>query len=232
MSRTELPVWDTLSAAWAKTYGSKATFWAAIGILAAIMFGIGILEGMTSKWWGIAGLFQLIGNILGYFLQLGLVYIGITRAKDLPINYKLMFTALDLQLALRLVGLYILETLIFLIPAALGIAGVFLFKSDSGAGMGFGALLFIISILASIFIGIRLSLCMAFVLDAGSAPVAAIKQSIAATEDNFWNLVAIFLMLVLLMFASLLTIGIGFIWFIPFAMIAYGEIFKTLRVNT
>jgi len=231
MSRTELPVWDTLNAGWAKTPGSKGTFWAAIGILAAIMFGIGVLEGMTSKWWGISGLFQIIGNILGYFMQLGLIYIGITRAKDLPINYKMMFFTFDLQLALRLIGLYILQTLIFLIPVAVGAAGAFLYMMGNMLATLIGVLLIIASIVVTVLLAVRLSLSMAYVLDAADAPVAAIKKSLAATDGNFWALVGIYILQILIVIVSIIPLGIGLIWSIPFSLITYGLIYKTLRNN-
>lgn len=231
MSRTELPVWDTLNAGWAKTAGSKASFWGAIGILAAIMFGIGVLEGMTSKWWGISGLFQIIGNILGYFMQLGLIYIGITRAKDLPINYKMMFFTFDLQLALRLIGLYILQTLIFLIPIAVGAAGVFLYMMGNMLATIIGVLLIIASIVGTALLAIRLSLSMAFVLDAADAPVAAIKKSLAATDGNFWSLIGLYILQILILIVSAIPLGIGLIWTIPFSLITYGLVFKTLRNN-
>jgi len=228
---TELPVWDTINAAWEKTYGAKATFWGAILVLAAIMFGIGVLEGITAKWWGISGLFQLLGNIIGYFLQLGLVYIGITRAKDMPINYKLMFTTFDLQLALRLIGLYILQTLIFLIPIAIGAIGVYVYMMGSSATTFIGGLIFVISIIATIVVAIRLSLGMAFVLDTREGPVAAIKHSLTATDHNFWNLLGIFLLQFLIIIISIIPLGIGLIWSIPFVLINYGVIYKTLRAN-
>ena len=231
MLRTELPVTDTLNAGWARTAGSKASFWGAIGILAAIMFGIGVLEGMTSKWWGISGLFQIIGNILGYFMQLGLIYIGITRAKDLPINFKMMFFTFDLQLALRLIGLYILQTLIFLVPIAVGAAGIFLFMMGNMLATIIGVLLIIASIVVTVLLAIRLSLSMAFVLDAAAAPVAAIKKSIAATDGNFWNLAGLYLLQILILIASAIPLGIGLIWTIPFSLITYGLVFKTLRNN-
>ncbi|HTM64456.1 MAG TPA: hypothetical protein VL360_08180 [Gammaproteobacteria bacterium] len=229
---TELPVWDTISTAWEKTYGAKATFWGAILILAAIMFGIGVLEGISSQSSVISGLFQVIGNILGYFLQLGIIYIGITRAKDLPINYKMMFTTFDLMLALRLIGLYILQTLIFLIPIAIGAIGVYIYMMGSSSTTFIGGLIFLISVIIGIVIAIRLSLSMAFILDTREGPVAAIKHSLAATNHNFWNLVGIYLLQVIIIIVSIIPLGIGLIWSIPFVLINYGMIYKILRVNT
>lgn len=225
----QLPVWDTINAAWAKVAGSKGTFWAAIIIMFLIMFGIGILEGVTEKIFFISSLLGIIGSILGYFLQLGLVYIGITRAKDMPINYKLVFTPFDVQLALNLVGLYVLQTVIFLIPAIVAAAGIFLYMTGSAIAMFIGGLLVIASIVALLVIAVRLSISMAYVLDASAGPRAAIKSSLAATEGNFWNLVGIYILQMLILLVSILPAGIGLIWSIPFVLICYGMVYKQLR---
>lgn len=231
MMKAELPVWDTINASWAKTYGSKATFWAGIGILAVIMFSLGILEGITSKSVGFSGLIQIISNILGYFMQLGLIYIGITRAKDLPINYKMMFFTFDLQLALYLIGLYILQALIFMIPVLICAAGVFIYMMGNTFATLLGILLIIASIIVTLVLAVRLSLTMAFVLDAASAPVAAIKKSLAATDGNFWNVAGVFLLQMIIFIVSIIPLGLGLIWSIPFSLITYGMVYKTLRNN-
>lgn len=228
--QASLPVWDTINSAWTKVSGSKSTFWGAIGIVAAIMFGIGILEGMTEKWWAIAGLLQIIGNVVGYFLQLGLVYIGITRAKDIPINYQMVFNTFDLQLALRVIGLYILQTLLFIIPVAVGGAGVFIYAMGGIMG-ALGAILVVVSIIGSIVLAIRLSLAIAFVLDAASAPLEAIKKSLSATDNNFWSLLGIYLLQFIILIVSMIPAGIGLIWSLPLVLICYGLIYKQLRVN-
>lgn len=228
--QAQLPVWDTINAAWIKVSGSKATFWGAIGILAAIMFGIGILEGITEKSWAIAGLIQMTGNILGYFLQLGLIYMGITRAKDMPINFKMIFNTFDLQLALRIIGLYILQTLLFLIPAAIGATGIFIYAMG-GLMSAVGAILVICSIIGIIVLVIRLSLSIAFVLEAAAAPVEAMKKSIAATDGNFLSLLGIYILQLIILLASMIPLGIGLIWSLPLALICYGMVYKQLRVN-
>lgn len=226
----QLPVWDTINAAWTRVSGSKGSFWAAAGIIFVIMFGIGVLEGITENLMFVSGLLGIIGSVLGYFLQLGLIYMGITRAKDMAINWKMVFNTFNTQIALYLIGLYILQTLIFMIPAIVGALGFMMFMAG-GVLAFFGALVIIASIIGMLIIAIRLSLSMAFVLDTLTSPLAAIKQSIAATDGNFWNLVGIFLLQMLILIISVIPIGIGLIWSLPFSLICYGLIYKTLRAN-
>lgn len=226
----QLPVWDTIKAAWDKVSGFKSSFWAALGLIFVIMFAIGVLEGITERVMFISGLLGIIGSVLGYFLQMGLIYMGIARAKDSPISYKLVFSTFNMQIALYLIGLYILQTLIFIIPFIIGAAGFFLCMAGNVFATSIGTLLIIASIICTIVIAVRLSLAMAYVLDTLSAPLAAIKSSIAATEGNFWNLVGIYLLQLIILFVSMLLI-IGWIWSLPLMFICYGMIYKTLRAN-
>jgi hypothetical protein len=227
----EIPVMDTINVSWTKTYGAKGTIWTSIAILFIIMFTIGALEGMSEGSLIASTTLRIIGNALGYFLQLGLIYMGITRAKDLPINYKMIFTAFSLQLILRLVGLYILQTLIFLIPVVLGAVGFFLYSSNGALAMAVGSILSIAGIALLVIIAVRLSLSVAFVLDTNLAPLESIKKSIAATEGNVLNLIGIFILQLLIILLSMIPLGVGLIWSIPFALICYGVIYKELRVN-
>ncbi len=228
----ELPVWETITSAWEKTSGTKGSFWAGLGILFAIMFGIGILQGLTEQGApAVSFVFSVIGNVVGYFCQLGLIYMGIRRAKGDSIDFKLMFYPFNLQLALMLVGLYILQILIFIIPGAIAGLGIFLASTNEGILSILGVLLIIPAILGVLVIGIRLSLSMAFVLDTGSSPVNAIKSSLKATNGNFWNLVGLFLLQVIIIGISMLPLGIGLIWTLPFGFICYGLIYQRLRIN-
>lgn len=226
-----LPVGSTITSAWEKIYGAKKTFWAALGLLFVIMFSIGFLEGLTEPLSIVSGALKVIGNILGYFLQLGLIYIGIKHAKDMPINYKMLFAVFHLDYILRLVGLYILQTLIFIAPILIGALGIFLFILGNAITMTLGILLCITAFIVMVILAIRLSMSMAYVLDMKSSPLAAIKNSFTATRENFWNLLGIFLLQVLIVLVSIIPLGIGLIWSIPFLFTCYGLIYKQLSVN-
>jgi len=228
---TELPVWETITGSWEKTSGVKGSFWAGLAILFGVMFVVGFMQSLTEQIAILSFLFAITGNIFGYFCQLGLVYMGINRAKEKPVDYTMMFYPFNLKIALMLIGLYVLQVLIFLIPVALGAAGGFLLGSGSIIGMIAGVLLCIAAVISILIIGVRLSLSMAFVLDAGASPVAALKSSFHATQGNFWNLVGIFLLQIIIIAVSVIPLGIGLIWTLPFGFICYGLIYQRLRSN-
>ncbi len=227
----ELPVKSTIHAAWEKTSSALGTFWAGIGIMFVITFSIGLLVGLTEQLPTLSGFFTVTGNLFGYFLQLSLIYIGITRAKDLPINYKMVFFTFKLDTALHLIGLYILQTLIFLIPVTIGVIGYILFNTGGVLLMMLGALIFIAAFLLAVCFAISLSLSMAFLLDTASGPLASIKKSLHATRLHFWNLGAIYLIMLGIILVSAIPFGLGLIWTLPLSMICYGLIYKRLSNN-
>ena len=227
----ELPVWDTIQAAWARVSGSKAAFWCSFLIFFVIMAGLGTLENLTDNNQIVSGLIKLIANILAYLLQFGLLYMGIMRAKDLPIKYQMLFQAFDLQLVLYLIGLYVLQLVIFMAPTAVGVLGVILYLSGNMIGMSTGVILIIGAIFAFAILGIRMSLSMGFIMDMNMAPLASIKASLKATQRNFWNILAIFILQWVFMMISMIPLGIGMIWSLPFMFICYGLMYKVLRGN-
>ncbi len=227
----ELPVWDTMKAAWARVSGSKGAFWGSLLIFFVIMAGFGTLQALSKDNQVVSVLLSLISNTLAYLMQFGLLYMGILRAKDLPIDYKMMFKAFDLQLVLYLIGLYVLQLVIFLAPAAVGVVGVILYLTGSMAGMSIGVLLIIAAIFSFALLGIRMSLSMGFIMDMNMAPLASIKSSFAATKGNFWNILVLFILEWLFMMVSMIPLGIGLIWSLPFVFICYGLMYKVLRGN-
>lgn len=230
MTSQQLPVWDTIKSAWETTYGSKATFWAGIGIMFAVMLCLGFIEGLLGS--GAEAIIKIISNILGYFMQLGLIYMGICRAQNKPINFEMLFYAFKSPIATRVIGLYILQFLIMLaimIPAIIVIVASGAIAAFAG---GLGKLLAGIVILlvfaTLVFVGARIFLSMGLVLDQSYGPWNAIKKSFAITEGHVWSLIGIFILQSIIIFISAIPLGIGLIWTIPFGLVCYGTIFKRL----
>lgn len=227
----KLPVWDTLSTAWKNISGAKRSFWASLGLLFVISFGIGILKGLTEDITALSTLFAITGNVVAYLLQLGIIYMGITRAIDQPINYKMVFYTFNLQLMLMIIGLYILMIVLFTIPVIIAGAGVILIGMNNMVTMIPGIILVAAASIGGIALMVRISLSAAFVLDTGASPLTAIKHSIKVTGGNFWRLVGVFLMQSLIVAICALPLFIGLIWAIPFSFICYGTVYQRLRTN-
>lgn len=229
MTTYTLPIKETLSTAWEKVNGAKGTIIGAFVLIIAVMFVIGIIEGvMQTISAPLGSLFKLIANIIGYLLQMGMLYIGICRAKDMPIRYTLIFKTLNLNCGLRIIGLYILEALIFLIPGAVIFGATFIYTLQFPGATLISAILLIAASLASIYIALRLIPGIALVLDQDAGPITAIQKSWQLTQGNVLNLFVITLVQMLAVLLGVVTFGIGLIWMLPFSIITYGVLYRKL----
>lgn len=224
-----LPGWDLIGIAWKKVSGSKGTFWAAIGIMILVLLGFAILSAITKNVPVLGACISILGQWVNYLLQMGMLYIGIQRAYELPITFRQMFRSLQSPYILNLTLMYLLEIVLFLIPILIIIAGVAL-QSNNQALLG--ALCYIIGGIAIFIIAVRVMLAPGFVLDKGLGPWEAIKQSFKATHSNFWRLVGVGIFEMIVLTVAIIPLGIGLIWVLPFLYILYGEIYKSLMVNT
>jgi len=226
-SAYKIPVWDTITTAWHKVHGSKKTFWAAIGVMFLIIIGIAILQGIASFIGGKvpANIISGIGNAFLTILEFGFIFMGIYRAANLPINYKQLFLALNWQIIFYLIGLYVIKFLIY-IPVAIVIAiGTMLMPSMLPISM----LLFIIAFIAGLIISVRLIIALPLVLDQRMKPWDAIKTSFEKTRHNFWHIIGIFFLQVCIIAISMIPLGIGLIWTIPFSLINFGLVYRRLN---
>jgi hypothetical protein len=225
----ELPIEETLKTSWNKVSGSKGTIWIAFILCIVIAFVLGMIDQfLLTSAPKIEPLYNFVMSIVTTLLNLGLVYIGIRRAQDLPISYSFIFHTLHFRLGLKLIGLYILQGLICLIPVLLMVTGVILYQQHS---VLISTLLFAIGMIAVLYLSFKLILAMGFVLDKEIGPIDAIKLSFRGTRSNFWRIVIIFILQSLFLILCTIPLGIGLIWGIPFAVINYGNIYKNLSTK-
>lgn len=232
-----LPIMDTIKLAWAKTDGVKGTFWAALGTLVLVVIGINILSGIfhfISP--GLGGFVSFLGQILLFVLSMGLLYLGIQRARGLPINYKMIFNVLETRTVLCLIGLYFLQGLMIIAPIAIimGVALTFTRQIQDGQ-VAFSPILSLVIIFVSLlafYLGIRLFMSMGFVLDRKANPLDAVMMSFKATKYHVWALAAIFILQFAILAISAIPFGIGLIWTLPFAYVIYGVLYNKLSAAT
>lgn len=234
MMRVEINIWDTITAAWHKVYGVKASFWTAFGLVFLIGLGLGIFEGIAKAISpGLSVIIQLITNVITYLLQVGILYMGIMCALDKPITYKQIFFAFDFDHIWKLIGVYILQMIIFA-PAiiALIVGGILASEANpQTTSLVLAAILFIGGIVLMVYLLMRIMLGISFVIMHNANPLDAIKMSFRATNGNVINLVCIFLLQIGIVLISVIPLGIGLIWTLPFSTICFGVIYKMLLPN-
>jgi hypothetical protein len=246
-----IPIGETISSAWKKIKGAKASFFAAFGILFLIALGLGILESMTETISvALEGAIKFVGQVFMYFLQMGLIYMGIQRAADSPISYRLMFRAFtNSKILLNLTLVYFLQLLILIIPIFMMVYAFISIASENTANISTsvgpsGILPFLITSIGQIsisttsflllvagftlgtFLALRMIMSAGLVLDKNKSGWQAIKLSFRLTRWNVCRLICIYLIQVGIFFLALIPIGIGLIWVLPFHFICYGLIYK------
>lgn len=224
----DLPLWQTITSAWEKTKGAKGAIW--LGILIIIVlsiiagFAITLLKEATPL---ISGICSFLIEIFLFLFMVGLYYIGACRAFDRPVTYYLMFRSLEWPYTIRILGVYFLKyIIIFLCMLILFIPAAFTDKTYL-----LHIVFTIISFIAIIYLMVRLSLAMMFVLVEKTGPIKALELSWQATRGNFWNLIGFWCFMIIIFVVSAIPLGIGLIWAFPFAYVAWGEIYKNLLAN-
>lgn len=216
-----VPVFESISAAWGKTKGFKGTYWAAWIVIMVISIGFGALTFLTDLIHpSVTVIFQLIQGVILYILNLGLMYLGIKRAANMPVVYTDIFYGFKQPVFLRLIGIILCLAVIF------GILALF-FIGGSLFTEGFvKSLVNLITFILTIFLSSRLFLAYAFVLDQNVHPLEAIKLSWKVTQGNVLRIIGVIIIISASYVLGFFALIIGLIWTIPFSLVYYGEIYK------
>ncbi|OGT38729.1 MAG: hypothetical protein A3F11_03825 [Gammaproteobacteria bacterium RIFCSPHIGHO2_12_FULL_37_14] len=224
-----LAVAETLSTAWRKVYGTKQTFIASVALMFLMKIIFLWLMYITKHIPFINAIFVISDALIALLIIYGILYLGIQRAFDLPIHYEMIFITFRLNKAINLVGLCLLQLLIVAIPFILAIFFYILLASYLSTILAL--LVNIAFMLIYFWLTFRLCLGVAFILDKNVTPLAAIKLSFEATKSNVWRLASLLVIQQLVLLISIIPLGIGLIWSIPFVAITYGMIYKNLLMN-
>jgi hypothetical protein len=228
MSTTyDLPVMESVKSAWFKLKGAKGTLWSVLILwLAAVLILEFLRENNAPD--GFITLLTALAVIAQALLTWSLIYMGIQRACDLPIRFGMITRGFNVTTILYMIGFYILRALIVL-PATIFLGvGSFLIHSTSVIAFMVGALLIVLGIATVFYLIVRMTLGQAIILDKHRNSWEALKLSFQITQGNFWNLTGISIINILIVLASIMTLGIGLIWSLPYLFIVYGEIYKRL----
>lgn len=220
-----LPVIDTIKSSWRLVHGSKSTFMLALLYVFLILFGIGIAQGIFKIITPLSEpVFKLIAQLIGFLMQMGIVYIGLQRAENKPIDASQVFYCFDIKIAAYLIIGTLLQALLYL-------PGIALLQAATASSGVLSILLNtvgVIAIIVAIYIGFRISLFIFFILDQTLNPWESLKKSFTITHHNVLRLAMIYLLSIIILTISAIPLGIGLIWTIPMMSIIYGMVYKNL----
>lgn len=233
-----LKIFATLKEAWDLVKGSKSAFWAIIGFIIVteiFLFLIGKIPRLISPDVGfirtIAFTLKIAIYLLQEILSWGLIYLGIQRAAGLPIEYAMISKIFDIGLILKMIGTRILNLLLIIVIPSLIIgftAAMYHANPSSDIIKLTATFLYLVALGLFIFFWIRLLLASAIVIAQKVYPWTAIKLSFVASQSNFWNILWLFLLQILIVILAIIPLGLGLIWAFPLFFITYGMIYKKL----
>ena len=226
---------DTLNEATAKRKGhlkklnlALLAYTAVILLLAIPYIIIKVVGGET----GVAAVGTLfidlvISPLLLHPVGIGLLYLGVVRARDEEVRVKSIFGHYSKVWSLYAAFIIcIISYAVFAVLVAVVIAVISTALSNS-ALMGFIAVL---AVILAIYAGYLINFTWLLIVDKGLSVVSAYKYSIQTMRQwrNFWLLFKLHLMYAIWLFLGAFTLGIAYFWTIPRFMIAYGIVYRGL----
>lgn len=231
---------DVIKESWRKVKGSKGALWAifAIGMLIGIPQSVLniVLKHTQDTWLAYTLITAGYGfSLLKVIIFSGFSYLGVQIAKDEKLEAtEAMAYCFNIKLILKIIGYHILWLLI-MVPVILVFINPFsLYSYLTGHEMTaimrlMSVLLYFIVIPGFIYLQLRLVAAKSILLVEQLNPWAAVKKSFHLTKGNVGNLLALQLLNVFIILGGILTLGIGFIWIIPYNGICQGMIYKKLQ---
>lgn len=205
---------DVLQESWEKTNGMKGPFWGAALLLFAIsivlMMVVGIVIGMMMAMSGVMTESLTMGIITQVILQLimiaviypfmvGVLMMGVKRSVDRPISFSMIFAYFGVAVPVIVAGI-----LISLLT-----------------GIGIALL-----VLPGIYLAVAYALAIPLIGDKNLGAWEAMEASRKAITKRWFKFFGLFIIMSLIIFISLIPLGIGLIWTYPMAVAMLGILYR------
>jgi len=198
-----------LKEAWQKTSGVKGPLWGALLMILLVIMGLGVVIGLLGRQFGsvgssaaLAAALQITLTVAMYPLMAGIMMIGIRRAVDLPVNWKLAFGYFSYLLPI------VISVILTMIMTSLG---------------------FMLLIIPGIYLSLAYLLTIPLIVDKGLGPWQAMEASRKAISKHWFKVFGLYLVMFLIYLVSMIPLGLGLIWTMPMFVMAgsilYREIF-------
>lgn len=235
-----LPVIATISEAWKKVYGVKAIFAGAMGIcvLISMFFQLGLhgVSYLSSEILSFISIF--ISKVILYIVQIGLLYMGLQRALDKPIQVSEVFFGFNHLMTVLKVFIGSILMMLTYVPFLVLLFAAMVLAKHPGEFITLNTLnntvILICVILGAaglVYFGCRLRLVLYIILNENLNPIAAYKKSFAATRHNVLRILAFWVLSLMILLISAIPFGIGLIWSLPYMFITWGVLYKNMTTK-
>lgn len=212
-STTDFTVGDTIKEAWQKTKGAKGAVWGGVIAMYLIIFGISFagffgIQGFseqgdpTTAMAANSGL-QLVTSWLSMLFAGGLMLIGVRRALEQRVSWKMVFAAFSGKKVLSMTIATVLQILLICIGLVL-------------------------LVLPGIYLAVGYALTLPLILDRGLGPWEALETSRKAIHKKWWTVLGMSLVMTLLYMVSIIPLGLGLIWTVPMYIVLIGVLYSRL----
>ena len=166
----------------------------------------------------------VISPLLLHPVGIGLLYLGLGRARDEEVRVKSIFRHYS-----KMWSLYAAFIICIISYAMFGVLVAAVIAIFSTALSNF-ALIVALAVIIAVYAGYLINFAWLLIVDKGLSAVSAYKYSIRTMRQwrNFWLLFKLHLMYAFWLFLGASTLGIAYFWIIPRFMIAYGIVYRGL----
>ncbi|MBU0480995.1 MAG: hypothetical protein KKG47_07825 [Proteobacteria bacterium] len=204
----DFAIMDIIREAWQKTSGAKGPLWGAGILVFLIVMGFSILMGVLlglvgarSESIAISGALQLALTVAMYPFLAGIMMIGIRRAVDLPISYKMAFGYFG-----------------FVVPIVIA---AFLVSIMTTLG-------FILLILPGIYLSLAYMLVIPLIVDKKMSAWQAMEASRKAIHKHWFKVFGLYFVMGFIYLLSLIPLGLGIIWTMPMFVVMSGILYREI----
>lgn len=198
---------EVISEAWQRTDGVKMPFNIALSIysvvyILAVLVVPYVLSGFSMEFTNISNAIGGLLNLLvGYPVMAGVMMMGVTRASGRTVDYGMC-----LQFFSKTLPIFLLMVVMF-VMVMLG---------------------FVLLIIPGIYLAIAYMFAMLLVLEKNMGTWEALETSRQAVTHHWFKLFGVGFVMGLIMFISMLPLGIGLIWTMPMFYILNGVLYRRI----
>jgi hypothetical protein len=202
---------EMLKEAWERTKGAKGVIWKGSAVMYLSIFaliGIGELifpgaEDSTGVATAVgATIFQAAVDFLSVLFTAGLLYIGVRRAVDDPIEWRMVFEGFATSWV-RILIATVLQSILITIG-------------------------FLLLIIPGIYLSVGYCMTLPLIVVKGMSSWEAMEASRKAVHKIWWKVFGLMLVMGGVIFLSVLPLGIGLIWTWPMFIILAGVVYRHL----